>query len=158
MNSTIERIFNEAIRMERYAGALYRLYEKLFPEEHAVWEKLVAEEENHAAIIQSGRDYFFEEGLFPIEALDSDLGRVLSINSAIEKTLIDFRQQPPSLDEALKRALEFETSSVEYYYQYVLQLTPDSNAVTLFQELSSQSDSHERRILDLMRKYGVRAG
>jgi hypothetical protein len=157
MDSTIELIFNEAIRMERYVAALYRLYEKLFPEERAVWQNLVAEEENHAAIIQSGRDYFFEEGLFPFEALDTDLEKVRSINAAIEGTIVDFRQRTPTLAEALRRSLEFESSSVEYYYQYVLNLKPSSNAIMLFQELSGQSDSHERKILDLMKKYGVQA-
>jgi hypothetical protein len=157
MDATIELLFNEAIRMERYVAALYRLFEKLFPEEYTVWENLVAEEENHAAIIRSGRDFFFEEGLFPFEALDRDLQRVRSINALIETTLAAFRRHPPTIGEALLRSLEFESCSVEYYYQHVLQSKPGSNAAALFQELSGQSDSHERRILDLMKKYGVQA-
>jgi rubrerythrin len=157
MDSTIEQLFNEAIRMERYVAALYRLYQKRFPEERALWDQLVLEEENHAAIIQSGRDYFFEEGLFPLEALDADLRQVQAINRSIQATIAAFRETPPELADALRRALEFESSSVEHYYQYVLQLPPESNAVVLFQELSNQSDSHERKILELMRKHGVPA-
>jgi hypothetical protein len=154
MDDPLGPIFTESIRMERAMAALYRLYERLFPLDADFWHALSSEEENHAAVIRSGMDHFFEAGLFPLEALDPDLEAVRGTNALLEETIARYRREKPSLEEALGRALQFEDSTVEHYYRYVQKSTPDSRAVYLFQELSGYSEDHVARVRGLMEKHG----
>jgi rubrerythrin len=150
MDARIEEIFNATIIMERRIAGFYNVLAGLFPDDAVFWEALSKEEETHAAIIHAGKDYFYEEGLFPIEMLDPDLDRINELNFMIEEKLRHFKSHTPTQKEALLFALQIENSSGEYYFQIVLSMPMGKAAIKLMKELAEGERDHIRKVMAMI--------
>ncbi len=90
-----------------------------------------------------------------MEALDPSLDQIKALNVSVKETMANYKKDPPSRDEAFRRALKLEHTSGEYYYDRARYMRPESWPLKLFQDLSDQELSHAERILKLMRKHGI---
>jgi hypothetical protein len=156
MEKELLALFDEMIKMERKVAALYLLYMELFPEDSGFWHEMWEDEEMHAAIIHSAKDYFFEDGLFPIEALDLDRARLEKMNSSLELTISQYRNEHPLKKTALLRSLEVEHSSGEYCYNSALETQAQTPGINLLRDLTGKGCKHEKKIRELMMQYGVK--
>ena len=132
--------------MERKVAALYILAAEIFPDNADFWDALSQEEETHAAIIHAGKDYFFEEGLFPVEILDPDLDRINALIFAIDEKSRHYKTIHPSIKDFLLFALEIELSSGEYYFQIGLSLPVEKAAVKIMRDLAEGERDHFKKI------------
>lgn len=152
MNILIDEILGESMVLEKRVGDLYRLFGGIFPEDVGFWNKLADEEDYHSVIMHSAKDHFFEEGLFPVQALDPDVENIRKIVSELEATLLEYRRNPPTKPKALERALQFEQSSGEYYLSLVINAPADNPSIDLLQNLVGENKNHSVRIEEMIRK------
>jgi len=141
-----QQIVDESIRLERNVGRLYLLFSHIFDDDESFWWELAIEEENHAALLKSGKICFIQDGLFPREIFDTTLEALLATNLEIEKNLHTFESSPPSRAEAFQLAIHLEISAVESCYQRVVDQACDSVAAKLFKKLNRDNKDHVHRI------------
>ncbi len=156
MDDRVWTIFNETIRMELLFSHLYLLYERLFPENISEWKILTREEVSHSAVIRSGRDYCFEEGLFPLAALDPSLDCIQALNNRVVKTMDEYEKDPPPREIAFGLALELEQTSGEFYYGQAIQMKEETFALRLFRNLTQQEMGHVERIRKIIAEHEIR--
>ena len=95
MDDTLSSIINEAIRLELNLAKLYLNFHLKFPDDANFWWKLTMEEENHASLLRSAREYFIPADVFPRNMLSSDLAPLVEINRRVENLLVLYQRTPP---------------------------------------------------------------
>ncbi|HUI93501.1 MAG TPA: hypothetical protein VLX68_14745 [Chitinivibrionales bacterium] len=148
MDDRLVAIFDATIRMERKCAEFYRLLDRLFPVDGPFWLKLMNEEEHHAILFQAGMERFFDEDLFPLEAMDPDLTSIQKLNSEVESAIRQYTHQLSDYQLVRHRALQLESSSGEFYFELALASKEDSPALWLFRDLCDDEHDHRQRILD----------
>ena len=146
MDDILSSIINEAIRLELNLAKLYLNFHLKFPDDANFWWKLTMEEENHASLLRSAREYFIPADVFPRNMLSSDLDPLVEINKRLESLLVLYQQTPPSRKNAFADAIQFEQSAGESHYQHAMSLPRQSPVLKVFQELNSNDKNHVDRL------------
>ncbi len=155
MDTMLANIFDEAIKMELNVARLYELFSELYKDSRDFWSQLANEERNHAALLQSGKDEFVQQRLFPAQLLCADLEQLQQVNRAIGQSIADYRTSPPSETEAFREAIELENQAQEYHFQRFMEKSVDSRAAKLFQRLCASDKDHALRIREYVSGRGI---
>lgn len=145
-NALITELFEESIRLERLAAALYLNYARIFSEHNDFWRELSHEEENHAAIIRSGMEYLYKFELFPLNALAKDVELIKCSCRKIEQEIDHLNNSPPDLKSACKFAISIETGAGESHFQVAIDSEEGSRALSVFKKMANSDRDHAKRI------------
>lgn len=155
MSDKLTQLAEEAIRLELNIARLYLLFHDICPEDIEFWRTLVIEENNHAALIRSGIEFFVEAGFFPVEILPPSILELHQANQKLLSLIEQYDNKPPSREEAFKIALETERSAGEIHFQRMMTKSADSRVVELFQKLNLDDKDHAKRIQAYMVAQGI---
>ena len=124
--------------------------------ENALLEKeLAKEEENHASLLRSGRDYYLQQGLFPEHLLCSNLTELKRAGKKLDELYSSFEAEHPSEEVAFNVALWLEASASEAHYQFMMNEHSSTGTIKVFQQLNGDDKDHLERIKIFMRKKGI---
>lgn len=142
-------LLKQAAQLEKDVSKLYMLYSDIFSKDREFWRQIAKEEIEHAALIEVAMDYpdFFPKGL-----ADSELPRVKEISDQITKTIQEYKNKPPSKDQACNYALKVESSAWELHYQKLATRMQDSEALKIFQRINDGDKNHIQRISEFRNK------
>lgn len=157
MNSPLIQLAHEAIQLELNVGKLYLLFRQICPDDADFWWKLALEENNHAALIRSGVEFFMQAGLFPAEILPPVISDLQETNKKLTSLHECYDKNLPSREEAFNLALETERSAGEIHFQRIMTKAADSRILKLFQELNEDDKDHLERIRAYMKEKGIPA-
>jgi hypothetical protein len=152
--SDLLKLANEALQLEYNVSELYLIFRDAYPEDAGFWWQLVIEENNHAALIKSGRDYFIPEGVFPYEIFPS-MDELQKANKVLLSLLDKYNNYPPTREEAFNLALKTELSACEIHFQRTMTKSTNSKALSLFQKLNQDDKDHAKRIRAYMKQEGI---
>ena len=155
MHKDIISIIEESINIELNVSNIYLLFHNLFPDDKEFWWKLVLEEKNHAALIQSGKDHFEPLKKFPLKLLHHNLRELKDTNSNLLSLINNFKDTPPSREEAFKIALKIENSAGELHFQNFMDEEANSTTDNIFKELNRDDKEHALRIRSYMDAHGI---
>ncbi|MDH4100924.1 MAG: hypothetical protein OEV28_10170, partial [Nitrospirota bacterium] len=96
------------VKLELRVADLYLLFSTIFPSDKDFWWQLCVEENNHAALLRTGKEHFLEEGFIPDELLRVNVDEFRHSLADVEVLIEKFRQKAPSEKEALETALMLE--------------------------------------------------
>jgi len=155
MESKIVELLNQSIALELNAAKMYMLFSTKFPEEHAFWWELSMEEENHASLLRSGRDFFLSQDLFPEEILCNKVSILEATNVKLEEVYGQCQKDNLTINDAANIALWIETSAGEYHFQTAMSKNADDKMLDIFQTLNNDDKDHALRVKVFMRKRGI---
>jgi hypothetical protein len=155
MHKDIISLIDESINLELNVSDLYLLFHNIFPEDEEFWWKLVLEEKNHAALIQSGKDHFEPLKKFPLKLLHHNLRELKDTNSDLLSLINNFEETPPSREEAFNIALKIESSAGELHFQNFMDGEAKSAVENIFKELNRGDKEHALRIHSYMEAHGI---
>ncbi len=155
MNDSVTSLFEESINLELSVSNIYACFLELFPGDADFWWKLVLEEKNHAALIQSGKLYFATLGEFPQELLAPVLRNLKDTNNLIMNLTEKYANTPPSREEAFNIAYKIENSAGEIHFQKFMDERSDSKKDNIFKELNKNDKDHAMRIRRYMEEHGI---
>lgn len=155
MNNDVASIIEESINLELNVSVLYSLFYKLFPDDAEFWWKLVLEEKNHAALIRSGKEYFEPINKFPHGLIPHNLQNLKDTNSKLLSIIKNFKNTPPSREEAFNIALKIENSAGELHFQNFMDEEANSTTDKIFKELNKDDKEHAMRIRSYMEQHGI---
>jgi len=155
MNIDLTSIIEESITLELNVSKVYSLFHNLFSDDAELWWKLVLEEKNHAALIQSGKDYFKPANKFPHNLLHQNLQNLKDINSELRSLIKNFENTPPSREEAFNIALKIENSAGELHFQIYMDEEANSTIDEVFKKLNKDDKEHATRIRSYMIKHSI---
>lgn len=154
MDNDISKLLDESIEIELNVSKLYLLYSNIFSEDKDFWWTIALEEQNHAALLKSGKKYL-EFGILPEETVYHDLKKLVESNSEIKSLIEDYEKRHPLMEEAYRNALRLEESAAELWFQKIMGTDSDSKIIKIFQGLNSMNKNHAERIKSLMLKQGI---
>jgi len=152
--SDLLKLADEALQLEYNVSNLYMIFHGTYPEDADFWWELVIEENNHAALIKSGRDYFIPEGVFPYEMFPS-MCDLQGANKLILSLIAKYKNAPPAREQAFNTALKLELSAGEIHFQRTMSKSTDSKVLALFQKLNQDDKDHAKRIRAYMKQKGI---
>ena len=155
MNSDITPLIEESIKIELNVSDIYLIFHTLFPDDADFWWELVLEEQNHAALLRSGKDYFEPVHQFPHNLLDENLREIKAANNKLFTLHEKFKKNPPSRKEAFNAALNIEISAGELHFQKFMDKTSSSRIEEIFRILNKDDKEHAARISDYMKQHGI---
>ena len=155
MDELFEQILLESEALELNVGRVYLLFKELFPEHADFWWRLAIEEENHAAIIKSGRQYFAPVGKFPREIVCQSLEALKQANASILEKIKSISLDPIDLPKAFNLALSLEKSAGEIQMHTFMNKVTDTKTEAAFQKLASDCQEHFQRIVQYMKANGI---
>jgi hypothetical protein len=158
MNICYQEIIEESIRLELNAAALYMLFFEQFPQDSEFWWKLVIEENNHAALLKSIRDYFQEAAGFPENLFAESAEDLRKANSAVEEMISNYKESRPTREEALNSALSLEETAGEVHFQEFAAGNADDSISRVFRQLNGEDKDHSLRIREYMEENGIPVG
>ena len=154
MKDDLIALIEESIRLEWLVSELYTLFHKDFPQDAEFWWTLAVEEKNHAALIQSGKQYFQPVDRFPQELLSPGIQAVRKANIELKSLISLYMDKPPSRGEAFHAALELERSAGELHFQQFMSKASHSKLDEIFKELNRGDKDHSERIRLYMERQG----
>jgi rubrerythrin len=149
-------LLNQTIELERNAGRIYLSFSEQFPDDHAFWWQIGMEEENHASLIRSGRDYFLSKNLFPVDLVCKHMNLLEDVNKKLIAFYEKNKKEPVTRDVACNFALWIETSAGEFHFQSAISKVADSRALDMFQKLNKDDKDHALRLKIFMQKNGIK--
>lgn len=153
MNDDLRQLIEEATRLELNIARIYLGFHHRFPDDANFWWKLIIEEENHAALLVSGKQYFLDAGMFPGELVDTSLATLKSLNGELEHIIRQDKESPMSRVAAFNLAVKLEESVGEIHFQQAMHATErPTEAIRLFQRLNKADLDHADRIRSYMRQ------
>lgn len=156
MSDDLRQMIEEATRLEINVAKVYLSFHHRFPEDANFWWKIAIEEENHAALLLSGEQYFLDAGMFPVELVDTSLATLINLNNELERILRHESEDPPARAAAFNLAIMLEESAGEVHFQHAMHETEHpSEAIKLFQSLNEADVDHADRIRNYMRQKGI---
>jgi hypothetical protein len=156
MGDSLKNLADEAMQLEYNVSKLYMIFRDTFEEDAEFWWQLVIEENNHAALIKSGMDYFNTDDLFPREILPPVIDGLIEASQEIEAMLGEYENNPPSREEAFNIALAIEQSAGEIHFQNAMSKSTDSEMLKLFQKLNQDDKDHCQRIRTYMKQQRIK--
>lgn len=156
MSDDLQQLIEESTRMELNVAKVYLSFHHRFVEDASFWWKIALEEENHAALLLSGKQYFLDAGMFPSELVETSLATLKDLNSELECIIRYEEESPLSRIAAFNLAIKLEESVGELHYQHAMHETEHpSEAIKLFQSLNEADVDHADRIRNYMRQKGI---
>ncbi len=155
MNRELEILFSEAIRMEANTAFLYELFRQAFPEDALFWGRLVVEEKNHSALLQTGKERFGPLDKFPRELLPGSVEGLIAANRELSELIHTCRTSPPTREAAFNIALGLETSAGEIHFQKFMEREKGSPLDEIFQRLNRNDKDHAKRLHQYMKENGI---
>ena len=156
MSDDLQQLIEEATRMEIDVAKIYLGFHHRFHEDADFWWKLAIEEEDHAALLLSGKQYFLDVGMFPPELVDNSLATLKNLNRELECIIRYEEESPLSRVAAFNLAIKLEESAGEVHFQHAMHETEHpSEALKLFQSLNEADVDHADRIRNYMRQKGI---
>jgi rubrerythrin len=152
-NSSQHDLLEETIFLELNMARLYSLYHSIFDEDKDFWWRLTQEENNHAALLKSARD-FLELHILPEEFLTESMEEIKELNNLIAGKLRLFSQTPPSFKEACELGIYVEKLSYEAHFQGIMSHASDEKIIKIFQRLNGSDKNHAERIQTLLLSRG----
>lgn len=140
-------IMKEAVQIELNMCDLYLLYKDLFPEDREFWKKIAKEEKEHASIL----DLLLElPDLMPTDLLYFNKGDMKNLNKKIKEAKDQYKDTPPTKQEAYQFAIDLENAAFELHYQKLMDKEPCTNTVSTLQKLNHGDKDHADRIQTLL--------
>jgi ferritin len=155
MHKNITYLIKESINLELNVSNLYFLFHNIFPEDEEFWWKLVLEEKNHAALLQSGKEHFKPLKKFPYKLLHHNLQDLKDTNSTLLSLINKFNNTPPLREEAFNIALKIENSAGELHFQNFMDKEANSTTENIFKKLNKDDKEHALRIRGYMETHGI---
>jgi len=155
MDTKLSAVIDESINLELNVAALYNVFCRSFPEDVDFWWNLVIEENNHAALLKSIRDIFIPGDVLPAELISSSLRDLQNTNADLMKRIGQYKETPPSREEAFRVAVQLEQSAGEIHYQRFMKKESDSGVDRVFQRLNRDDKDHAERILSYMKENNI---
>lgn len=155
MDKGFGSIIDESISLELNVSRLYAVFYNAFEEDEDFWWKLTLEEKNHAALIRSGKNYFRTINRFPEKLLHDRLEDLMGINERLISLIEEFKENPPSREQAFNLAYRVENSAGELHFQEFMEREPGSKIDEIFQQLNRDDVEHGKRIRDYMKEHGI---
>jgi hypothetical protein len=155
MDKKITEILNQSSRQELLASDFYSLFETLFREDSEFWYKLSQEELNHSAILQAGRDEFYEAGLLPEELVLVESETLREQNILLSDFLDILKKSPPSIEQAFSIGFCLEGAIIETIFRSCLDEYPETRALRIFQLMVGEERAHIERILQHASEIGI---
>lgn len=140
------------ILLEKNVGALYSQFGELFPADLPLWKQLAHEEDNHASLIDTLKEYILDSGDLLKKLLVSSEETLSAINAKVEKMLDDPKCYATSREDALSIALQLEQSAGEVHFQCAADDEDVSVPLQIFNQLTSADKDHIKRIQAYMEK------
>lgn len=154
MAQTVREVLDRSITLELKVAQVYRSFAELFPQDHSFWWQLAIEEDNHASLLRSGRDFYLDNGLFPEAMVCRSIAELDQAIQEIDRYMEASQETPPDLQAALEFALSLEMSAGEIHYQNFMQRPPQTGSEDVFQQLNRDDKDHAARISIYMQKKG----
>jgi len=151
----ITQLLDEAIELELNMGSLYRIFHHAFPGDADFWWTLNLEEQNHAALLRSGKEYFQPLKRVPDGLLSAPLERIHVLNVKLAELKARFQGTPPSREQAFSLARSLEGSAGEIHFQRFMEKEPESYLDELFQRLNKNDRDHLKRIEQYMEEHEI---
>ena len=155
MDDDIISIIDESIDLELNVSNLYSIFHKVFPDDASFWWKLEMEENNHAALIRSGKECFLPINKFPDGLLANSLRELKDTNRKIVSLIKKYEEIPPSREEALNIAIELENSAGELHFQYFMDQEVGPKINEIFKRLNKDDKDHAMRIRSYMESHEI---
>jgi hypothetical protein len=155
MNKDLDALIEESITLELNIRDVYLLFHKCFPADAEFWFVLAQEENNHAALIRSGKEYFVPANKFPYRLLDGNLQNLKDANADLRSRIKHLETRSWSREEAFMLALKIENSSGELHFQQFVDTETDSTIDKIFKQLNKEDKAHAQRIQAYMKKHGI---
>lgn len=156
MSDDLRQLIEESTRMELNVAKVYLSFHHRFTEDANFWWKIAIEEENHAALLLSGEQYFLDAGMFPVELVETSLATLKNLNRELESIIRYEEESPLSRAAAFNLALKLEESAGEIHFQHAMHETEHpSEAIKLFQSLNEADVDHADRIRGYMHRKGI---
>ncbi len=149
MNKRKEALLQEAIALELNMHELYIFYHRTFTQDKDFWLRMATEEKEHAALLRLAGDFI---SFFPEEIIYNNLDILQKTNQDIKETIEQYKQKPPSREEAYLYAIGLESSVYELHYQNLVTLPSESEKLQLFQKLNTDDKDHAERIRALLKQ------
>lgn len=148
-------LLERSIELEKAVGRVYRLFSRLFPDDAEFWEKIAGEEDNHASLLESGREEFVKKNLFPEEILCQKKEKLAQLTARIDALLKRYEAEPPTVEEALEYAFYLEQSAGEVHFQKFTEKEDLSKSAYLFKYLIDGDKDHAERIREYAAKKDI---
>jgi hypothetical protein len=141
-----ETILDHYIALERNAARLYRHFRDAFPVDADFWWQLAQEEENHASLLRSLRDYFPPGNPTPATLLGASAEDLVGTAKIIDDFIVALDAGPFTRRSALERALRLETLPGELEFQQMLEAGGDGRVEKVLTRLCGEDRDHALRI------------
>ncbi|MBN2415088.1 rubrerythrin family protein [bacterium] len=155
MKNTFADLIDESIQLELNVGEIYRMFQHMFPQDHDFWWTLALEEQNHAALLRSGKEIFAPRDQFPEDLLAKSIRDLKKTNTMLRQMRAEYTTSPPDREMALRTALELEHSAGELHFQHFMDQTDGTPADTIFRKLNKDDKDHAARIQAYMERSGM---
>ena len=156
MSDEYRLLIDESIQLEQHAAELYEVFHIAFPDDAHFWWQLHIEEQNHAALIESGNEHFLPLGKFPCDLVSHSLKELQHANSKLVAIIQECRETSPSREAAFNIAIDVEGSAGEIHLQRFMEKDAEYKIDEVFQQLNKGDKDHALRILSYMNEEGVR--
>jgi len=150
----LERILDEAIKLELSLSRLYLLFKAHHPKDAKFWESMAKEEVGHASQIERFKKTLLENGKSTNEYSDVDLTKIMANNTQTQKLIEDF-EEGVSRELAFRTAVKLENSASEEHYRIIFNAETESRLTKVFQSLSLEDKKHYNRLLDYIEKKNI---
>ena len=148
-----EELLKEIVAMELRNAELFRNYMRIFPEDRGFWREISNEKERNGIVLQSAKEYFSSDQIFPW--LHKEIKSLKKINLGLDETIAACDREHPSRQTAFSRARELQRLSREFYCRSALESAVPPPILNIFREFAVQAAYHEKRIIGLMKEYGI---
>lgn len=155
MDHLIKLFLKESIEMELIVGDVYQLFSVKFPQDYDFWWKISIEEMNHAALIESINDIFWNESILPLYSIEKQAEDLRKMIFSVKARIEQFKLVTPTRLEAFKYGFELENSIGEFHYEFFMTEEPNSSVTKIFQKLNGDDVNHAKRIGNYMKDNGI---
>ena len=140
------RVILKLIDMEENVGKLYRIFGSVHPADFEFWMQLANEEDRHATLLRTHREYIAESPVLHDRLLASSVETLFAINSRIEEILLSRSNQVPNREDCFIIAIQIEQSAGEIHFQNTVTTADDDIAFQVLQTLYADDHDHADRI------------
>ena len=155
MEEDLAPLIKESINLELNVAELYLVFYNLFSDDAAFWWKMTVEEENHAALLRSGKELYLPRNKFPRNLVHGLLQDLIDKNRELNALIEEYGRNPPSREEAFNIALSIENSAYELHFQKFMDKKPSSRMEEIFQQLNQDDKNHAEKIIMYMKQHNI---
>jgi hypothetical protein len=145
MEKSLHRFVDEAIKLELNMAKLYGIFSEYIDIDRSFWNRLEAEEKNHAALLKTAKE-FIDLNRLPSNLVTDDIDSLIEGNEMIEDAIDKFILNPDR-ESTFKFALDLEKSAGELEFQRFMETDSEDKLTQTFQRLNRFDKDHSERIL-----------